>query len=323
MKFEKPSANENSEADLERNSSKTNTKKRKKILLYAGIAVAVCIVCLVSVLTIGAARKPESYTEPENTAEKSGLDKFCSWEDTEPATGKENADLNNDATQNGTEAETVSNTDAHSPSTSRRENKTTASEKQTTEAATVPPDTGIICEDYPCYNSYEEYLEALKTMNLPSSFIRFDQISGLGYFRNCVLDFCPEHGEFGSYSYMINVNDAAGTDRVSLTVRIRNASDKITSENIISDAKINTADLRSLKTNDTGVYSINDTVFKYVRGKLDSISFVVNGFSVSIVQPGPGTWEKVKMSSDSLLCKLLNAETAVEGITQMKNSISK
>ena len=93
-------------------------------------------------------------------------------------------------------------------------------------------------------------------MNLPSSFIYFDQISELGSFRNCVLDFCPEHGEFGSYSYMINVSGSGAKNKVSLTVRIRPLSDRVSSENIIGKTAVNSNDLRNLKTDASGVYTI-------------------------------------------------------------------
>ena len=160
-------------------------------------------------------------------------------------------------------------------------------------------------------------------MNLPSSFIYFDQISELGSFRNCVLDFCPEHGEFGSYSYMINVSGSGAKNKASLTVRIRPLSDRVSSENIIGKTAVNSNDLRNLKTDASGVYTIGGVSYRYVRGKLEAIDFVSNGVLISIVQPGRGTWEKVKIDTDSLLSGFLKEDNAIESLTQLKNNISK
>jgi hypothetical protein len=330
MNFKKTSKNESSEN--RKNSSRTNVEiGKKKTLLYVGVSVVVCIVLFTSILTIGFSGKKDPKIFSGEPTESSRLDGFCSLDVNDSVFGKnEDTVIETTSKQNsdtGVTAESV----VPVQNTTSRENKTNTTKKyiygtssaQISETTTIPAESGIICEDYPCYNSYEEYKEVVATMNLPSSFIYFDQISELGSFRNCVLDFCPEHGEFGSYSYMINVSGSGAKNKVSLTVRIRPLSDRVSSENIIGKTAVNSNDLRNLKTDASGVYTIGGVSYRYVRGKLEAIDFVSNGVLISIVQPGRGTWEKVKIDTDSLLSGFLKEDNAIESLTQLKNNISK
>ena len=303
-------------------------QKGKKLFISIGAIFVVCAVCLVFVLSVNFAKTPETHEKSDTVIEDSRVN--CLLKDESVIEIKQTAAEDNDSSEVSTIQEiastqpTQNNAISSNTITDNRIDLINPSIDDVTEpsqpASSAQPASVLIYEEYPCFNGYEEYEEALKSMKLPENFISFEQIKELGTFRNMVLDFFPQYEEFGSYSYMVYVNSS---DKTSLTVRIRPVPDTISSETVIADSKINAADLRHLKTNDSGVYVINGASYKYSRGELDSISFVVNGMYVSIVQPGVGTWSKIQLKTGTMLTGLLNVETARDSIENLKNSVAK
>ena len=118
------------------------------------------------------------------------------------------------------------------------------------------------------YN-YGEYLSFLESTDLPNDFVEFDSLNGFGSFSGFV-DLSSSPNPFTPYDYdhyMYTFIDENGYD---YAIYVRREANYIPKEDI-NQEDINLADMRTLSSEQCGIYTMNGFKYNYVNGQLISI----------------------------------------------------
>ena len=121
------------------------------------------------------------------------------------------------------------------------------------------------------YN-YGEYLSFLESTDLPNDFVEFDSLNCFGSFRGFVgPSILSDH-------YMYTFIDANGYD---YAIYVRREANYIPKKDINKE-DINLADMRTLSSKESGIYTMNGFKYNYVNGQLISIRWHHEGMYYSL-----------------------------------------
>ena len=116
------------------------------------------------------------------------------------------------------------------------------------------------------YN-YGEYLSFLESTDLPNDFVEFDSLNCFGSFDGFV-DLTDRLNSSNLYNhYMYTFVDENGYD---YAIYVRREANYIPKEDI-NQEDINLADMRTLSSEQCGIYTMNGFKYNYVNGQLISI----------------------------------------------------
>lgn len=159
--------------------------------------------------------------------------------------------------------------------------------------------------------SIEEYTKILSTEKISNNFVRYEMISQIGKFDSLV--FLSETAKDDFSSYMYNLVDATGYD-ISLYINEASNLPTVSTESITS---IDTSDMRCLSGNKSGTYVNNCLTYRYVSGKLRSISWVDHGISYELC--GSSTLSNYPSSNSTFVGKLMSKNDAVVAFNAVFN----
>ncbi len=308
--------------------------KTEKVFRMTVAAVSVCAVVVTSVLAFSAFSS-NTTVKPERTENKKMFDSISA----DVGVGRTDDDLHNARliVESNTEAETAASerqttasvvssldivknesdtktTDAMAP-----EKESATSEVPATTVQEVTPIFAPDDDDYPYYGTYDEYCEGMKTLDIPGNFVRYEDIAFLGDFDCLCFNSDAKHGDFRFYIYSIYPKELPtinNSNSLCFSVATRDWPEK--SEKFIAEKNINTADMRFLKTSDTGVFYVDGFKYNYFKGKLTSIVWESNGTRYSLGQNESGVWASLNLTENSFISDILNLEKAQTRLNYFK-----
>lgn len=164
---------------------------------------------------------------------------------------------------------------------------------------------------------YDAYLEHFRTdSNVPDNFIHYDNLRDLGSFSMfCNLVYHPNNS-YEWYYYLIT--DSVGNE---LSVSIYHRKPNSYSANIPTEA-INSQDMRNLLDENAGYrYIHNGIVYYYRSGKLENISWDIDGITFRLSMSSPQYFSDVS-ETHPIIQAFLSLDTADEAVARFAEMIS-
>ena len=155
--------------------------------------------------------------------------------------------------------------------------------------------------------SIEDYNKLINTQKIPTTFVRLESIEQLGEFVSLVFLSDAYAGDFSSYMYTL-------VDTVGYEVALYINSDESSSLTTSSDSitSVNTSDMRYIAEQKSGIYVTERLVYRYVSGKLLSISWVADGINYTLC--GDPLFYDYPITASTFLSKLMTKSYADEAI---------
>ncbi len=161
-------------------------------------------------------------------------------------------------------------------------------------------------------SSMEEYQKIVNANILPQSFIPYEKISRFGTFQSLVFLSDTLSGDYSAYMY--NLTDATEYDiSVSIDHNNKEKSDLLPDQ----ITNVNLSDMRQLFSTANGSYICEGMTYKYVSGKLLSVSWQSNGVIYTL--SGTSMLYDYSITDTTVVGKLLNFNTAVDTLNTTFN----
>ncbi len=158
--------------------------------------------------------------------------------------------------------------------------------------------------------SMDEYQQLLDSSIFSSNFVPYSQISRFGNFVSLIFLSDTASGDYSSYMY--NMIDETGYE-ITLRINDFEVSDTIVSTDVIED--VNTQDMRQLSQGTNGHYIASGLKYRYVSGKLLTISWVSEGVEFEL--GGVSMLYDYPTNSSTILSNLMDLDDALVAMNSM------
>lgn len=129
----------------------------------------------------------------------------------------------------------------------------------------------------PDLSDYDDYQAFIDKWSPPDYIVRYSYIRELGAYRDCWLPQTTPPGFFPGNNFKYRLEDA--NDRAILLI-VRDTESKVRYEQL--PARLAGKDMRTLKTEDTGVIQRGPLTYCYNQGKLDDIWWTLGSTQLTI-----------------------------------------
>ncbi len=159
--------------------------------------------------------------------------------------------------------------------------------------------------------SMREYNKMLKSTKLPTNFVEYSQISQLGEFESVVFLSDTSSGDYSSYMY--NLVDSTGYAICLYVEPLEEKDTTADTDSII--AEVDRGNMRVLSQNTKGVYVTNGITYKYVSGKLLSVSWSGAGLEYKLC--GLSMLYDYPADSSTFVGKLMSLDNAAGAVNSV------
>ena len=146
--------------------------------------------------------------------------------------------------------------------------------------------------------SEDEYNAYMADATLPEHFISYEQLSHLGLFESIVFLEDARSLKFESYLYQF----VSGKEEINLYVY--HSIEKFESYAKGQSVSQTNTDLRTLPSNESGVYIEQNVIYNYIKGELFSVTWVRSGITyVMYTEPNLSNYKSGNDFINALLIK--------------------
>ncbi|MBE6668328.1 MAG: hypothetical protein E7607_08490 [Ruminococcaceae bacterium] len=162
--------------------------------------------------------------------------------------------------------------------------------------------------------SEAEYTDFLNSNEMPADFVSYDKIEAIGTFYGLVFLSDAYRNDYSSYMY--SLIDSNG---VEITLYVDHCDETLsTSSSILG---VNEMDMRLLSDESSGAYVSDNIEYRYVSGKLLSISWKAQNINYTLC--GSMLLSGYPLTESTFVGKLLNTDTALQALETVFGEITK
>ena len=162
-------------------------------------------------------------------------------------------------------------------------------------------------------DTYDEYLDFIGSAELPAEFVEYEDISYLGEFQSFI---CLSEARVNDFSSCMYTLFDESQSEFLLYVDI-GSQEAIPSESTVTD--INGSNMRSLvNSTDSGSFIVSGMEYKYVGGKLLSISWFKDNVRYTLSGDSM-LGDYPENATTTAVAKLMNIETAASCLDALLN----
>ena len=146
--------------------------------------------------------------------------------------------------------------------------------------------------------SEDEYNAYMADATLPEHFISYEQLSHLGLFESIVFLEDARSLKFESYLYQF------GSGKEEINLYVYHSIEKFSSYAEGQSVSQPNTDLRTLPSNESGVYIEQNVIYNYIKGELHTITWLSSGITyVMYATPSLSIYKSGNTFIKSLLIK--------------------
>ena len=157
-------------------------------------------------------------------------------------------------------------------------------------------------------DSENEYIEFLSSGEMPADFVSYDKIEAIGAFYGLVFLSDAYRNDYSSYMY--SLIDSNG---VEITLYVDHCDETLSTSGSILG--VNEIDMRLLSDESSGAYVSDNIEYRYVSGKLLSISWERQNIVYTLCcVSGDFRLSDYPLTDSTFIGKMLNTNTAPQAI---------
>ena len=164
--------------------------------------------------------------------------------------------------------------------------------------------------------TYDAYKEFVEQNDLPEGFVEYEQVKAIGSFNSLVFLSDARNADYSEYMYGFS---EPSKNTVFLTIVPSSKENTSVISTSLSIDDINQSDMRFTKNKEvSGIFKIDDLIYKYIKGTLLSITWEKNDLRYTL--SCASTFSDYQLNQDTFTSKLLVYETAGNTFKQLDNN---